>query len=411
VDAHAAAQVALGSVIGRTSAPTEPVSPTGECMIGSTREFRVSGDAAALMAAPRLWPGGWQVGTKVLAGVLWCTVAAASGPSGPRSASGPSGAGSSSSPGSFSNASNASNSSSSGGSNSQSKQEVSITAPEPRYVAPTLRDQIGRIWAPVMIDGKGPFRLVLDTGASHSAVTASVARALGILPDETAPIVLDGVTGSAVVGAIHVESLLVGDLLMRSVVLPIVPDALGGADGVLGTEGLLDKRIEIDFRNDRITIRRSHFSRAPEGYVTVPLQISGNRLLTTDAYVGSIRVTAIIDTGAQSSVANLALREALMRRRRHYSFSKDQIIDATDALAPGEGTGVPTISLGDIQIWGAHITLGDMHIFEVWKMTRKPAILIGMDALGRVDVLIIDYRRRELQILTHHSPFSTLFQP
>src|SRR6185312_5126279 len=45
-------------------------------------------------------------------------------------------------------------------------QEVSVVAPEPRYVAPTLRDRIGRIWAPVLIDGRGPFRLVLDTGAN-----------------------------------------------------------------------------------------------------------------------------------------------------------------------------------------------------------------------------------------------------
>ena len=46
-------------------------------------------------------------------------------------------------------------------------EEVLVTAPEPRYVAPTTRDAIGRIWAPVLINGKGPFRLVLDTGASR----------------------------------------------------------------------------------------------------------------------------------------------------------------------------------------------------------------------------------------------------
>ncbi len=42
--------------------------------------------------------------------------------------------------------------------------ELTVTAPEPRFVAPTRRDRIGRIWAPVQINGKGPFRLVLDTG-------------------------------------------------------------------------------------------------------------------------------------------------------------------------------------------------------------------------------------------------------
>src|ERR1044072_8016836 len=36
--------------------------------------------------------------------------------------------------------------------------EVLVEAPLPRYVAPTLRDSIGRIWAPVFINGNGPLR-------------------------------------------------------------------------------------------------------------------------------------------------------------------------------------------------------------------------------------------------------------
>ncbi|MGH8228041.1 MAG: retropepsin-like aspartic protease [Steroidobacteraceae bacterium] len=286
---------------------------------------------------------------------------------------------------------------------------MSVEAPAPRYAAPTLRDRIGRIWAPVYIDGKGPFRLVLDTGATHSAVTASVAKALGLVPDASHPIELHGVTGSAIVPSIRIESLEVGDLLIRSALLPIVPDALGGADGVLGTAGLAGMRIFIDFRNDRITIARSRGRRAPLGFVTIPLEIKHHHLLTTNARVGSVRVTAIIDTGSEVSVANLALREALLRHRSSTQFSKDEIIGATDTMAIGEGTAVPPIFIGAIAILGAHITTGSLHIFDVWHLTAQPAILIGMDALGRVDVLVIDYRRRELQILTRQSGFGPTF--
>src|SRR5580698_747083 len=132
--------------------------------------------------------------------------------------------------------------------------EVMVEAREPRYVAPTRRDQIGRIWAPVFINGRGPFRLVLDTGASHSAVTALVALALGIPTDRSPPVTLRGVTGWATVPTIRVDTLSVGDVAVDSPLLPIVPDALGGAEGVLGSEGLLGKRIFIDFRHDRINI-------------------------------------------------------------------------------------------------------------------------------------------------------------
>jgi len=136
--------------------------------------------------------------------------------------------------------------------------EVVVSTPEPRYVAPTRRDRIGRVWAPVFINGQGPFRMVLDTGASHSAVVAHVAEQLGISLLDADQVVLRGVTGAATVPAIAVETMTVGDLELQSRRLPIVNDALGGADGVLGTEGLFDKRIFIDFRHDNITIFRSH---------------------------------------------------------------------------------------------------------------------------------------------------------
>ena len=38
---------------------------------------------------------------------------------------------------------------------------IEVVNEEPRYVAPTRKDRIGRIWAPVTVNGQGPFRLAL----------------------------------------------------------------------------------------------------------------------------------------------------------------------------------------------------------------------------------------------------------
>src|SRR5437660_1615292 len=64
--------------------------------------------------------------------------------------------------------------------------EIIVETTEPQFVAPTRRDRIGRIWAPVLIDGKGPYRLVLDTGANRSAITAHTAQLMGCCPPGTA---------------------------------------------------------------------------------------------------------------------------------------------------------------------------------------------------------------------------------
>jgi predicted aspartyl protease len=276
--------------------------------------------------------------------------------------------------------------------------EILVEAREPRYVAPTRRDQIGRIWAPVFINGRGPFRLVLDTGASHSGVTAMVALALGIPTDQSPPVTLRGVTGSATVPTIRVDTLSVGDVAVDSPLLPIVPDAMGGAEGILGSEGLTNKRIFIDFRHDRITIAYSRGERAGVDFVRIPFRSLRGQLIVVDAKVGNVRVKAIIDTGGQTTVANLALRNALGRHKG--GGRPDQIIGATMVAEDGEIIAIPAIELGTIKMLDPGVTFADLYIFKQWKLTDEPAILIGMDALGVLDALVIDYRQHELHMRT-----------
>lgn len=285
--------------------------------------------------------------------------------------------------------------------------EVLIEASEPKYVAPTLRDRIGRIWAPVMINGKGPFRLVLDTGASHSAVIARVATSLGV-SEESDPILLRGVTGEAVVPAIHVDRMEVGDLLIEPSTLPIVADAFGGAEGVLGREGLPDKRIFADFRHDRLVISRSHREHAGVGFNVIPLKLSHGGLLTADVRVGSIRTQAIIDTGGQQTVGNLALRDALMKHPPKDAVT-EEIIGVTLDIQKGDAIPAPPIEIGSVKLKHVQVAFGDMFLFDHLNLTSKPTLMIGMDVLGSFDVLVIDYRMHEMQILTRGSTPSAEF--
>jgi len=239
---------------------------------------------------------------------------------------------------------------------------------------------------------------VLDTGASNSGVTAMVALALGIPTDQSPPVILRGVTGSATVPTIRVDTLSVGDVAVDSPLLPIVPDALGGAQGVLGSEGLTNKRIVIDFRHDQITITYSRDERPPRDFLRVPFRSIRGQLIVIDATVGGVYTKAIIDTGGQTSIGNLALRKALAERTMWFHGKPDQIEGATKAIQNGELIATPAIQLGPVQIRDSGVTYADLYIFKQWKLTDVPAIMIGMDALGTLDSLIIDYRRHELQL-------------
>jgi len=278
-------------------------------------------------------------------------------------------------------------------------EEVIVQTTEPRYVAPTRRDRIGRIWAPVLIDGKGPYRLVLDTGANRSAITTRAAQSLGGAP-VGATTHVTGFTGTAVVPTLHVSSMEVGDLLIGPTDLPVLTDVFGGAQGVLGIEGLGNKRIYADFLHDRLEISRSHGERARRDFIVVPLTQTASGLLVASVRVGQVRTKAIVDTGAQGTVGNMALKDALMHHTPR-TAKHEEIIGVTLDVQTGDNIPAPDIDFGKMQVKGAHITFGDMYLFQHWKLTDEPTLTLGMDLLGSFDTLVIDYNRHELQILTH----------
>lgn len=277
-------------------------------------------------------------------------------------------------------------------------QEIVVTAPEPRYAAPTTRDRIGRVWVPVLLDDKGPFRLVLDTGAQRSAIVPHVAATLGIPLDRSPPVRVHGATGSAITPTVEVALLKVGDVWIEPAHLPVVPDVFGGADGLLGMDGMQERRIYIDFRSDFVQIARSRGQRAAPGFIVVPLLRDASELAMADGEVGGVRVRAIIDTGAQATVGNEALRLALRRQVARHARGEDEIHGATGETQTGVGARVPAIRLGGLAVREAHVTFSDLHIFTRWELTDTPALLIGMDILGLVDTLVIDYRRREIHL-------------
>jgi hypothetical protein len=273
---------------------------------------------------------------------------------------------------------------------------VLVEGQEPKYVAPNTLDQIGRIWAPVKINGKGPFRLVLDTSGNSSAVTQAVADQLGIPIQESNKAKLIGVTGTAVVSVVRVESMEVGEISVGGGMLAIVPDAFGDAEGVLTPKGFGDKRVVIDFRNDMIRISRSPGAAVESGFTRIPVSTDRRQLLMFDIRVGGVKTKAILSTAGQRTIGNSALREALLKRARE---GKEQdIIGVTLDIEKGQTIAVPPVAVGELTFRNLNITFADASIFDQWKLSREPAMMIGMDVIGSLDTLIIDYKMQELHL-------------
>jgi len=115
-----------------------------------------------------------------------------------------------------------------------------------------------------------------------------------------------------------------GDVVLhRDRPMPVLTGAiLANADGILGVEGLASARIDIDFADDRVTIAHSNGRRrADAGFLTIPATLQNEGLLMVAARVGRVRTKAIIDTGAERTLGNAALRNALLLTPRRRSTS------------------------------------------------------------------------------------------
>jgi Aspartyl protease len=266
--------------------------------------------------------------------------------------------------------------------------------------APTRLGQIGRILVAVMLNGKGPFHFVLDTGASHSTLSPRTAAALGLVPTDESPAVVHGITGTDQLPTVAIESLQAGDLLLQHTRLPVVSaPMLGSSDGILGAAGLTNERVIVDFQHDRVIVSRAHGPSAVADFVRIPAKRVLGGLISVRALMDRLPVNVVIDTGSERTIGNLALRDAL--HRRHPASATNfvtEVYGATSAVSSGEVEIAPVIALGSARIAGLAVVFGGFPIFKVWDLEAKPAMILGMDALGTLQALSIDFASGELYV-------------
>jgi predicted aspartyl protease len=276
-----------------------------------------------------------------------------------------------------------------------------LADPEPLFAAPTRLDRIGRVMTHVKVNGKGPFRFVIDTGASRSTLAPHLARALGLKASVGRNVMLNGVTGAAEVPTVAVDSIEIGALKFVDQNLPVIfTSIMGNADGILGVAGFHDQRIDVDFKRDRVSVLASNGKRPHYSLVTARATRNANGLMILDIRVGRrIRAKAVIDTGAERTLGNLALQNAMNKhRRKKRDVVSAMVHGATPDITDGDVQEVKEATIGDMTLTNMEVIFADFHVFKLWKLDQEPAMLIGMDMLGVLERLVIDYRRNEVSM-------------
>ena len=97
----------------------------------------------------------------------------------------------------------------------------------------TGTEEYDRLTVPVTVEGQGPYRFMIDTGAQATVLSRELADRLGVADRKSATLV--GISSSAPIEVAPVMELGLGKRLFYIETVPLVAqDNIGSADGILG---------------------------------------------------------------------------------------------------------------------------------------------------------------------------------
>jgi hypothetical protein len=274
-------------------------------------------------------------------------------------------------------------------------------AAQAQFAVASIPGRIGMIVAPVMLNGHGPFRFMIDTGATRTVLADSTLAKLNLSADPTAMIIVRGVSGRSVVPIVHVASVDSGSMHFHDLSAPVLSGpVLSGLDGILGMDGLRGMTVSADFVHDQVVIGASSAADSNSMYA-LRGQFVSQRLLMVPGRIGGVLTEAVIDTGAAHSLGNAALL-ALLTHGRASSATRTRVngvVDATQTVQNGTLRSIPSMQLGVATLNNLSVTFGDFPVFKIWGLEGRPALLLGMDVLGTLADFSINYGKAELLVL------------
>ncbi|CAN5425591.1 hypothetical protein BH10PSE14_BH10PSE14_41350 [soil metagenome] len=252
-----------------------------------------------------------------------------------------------------------------------------------------------RMTVAVTIEGHGPYRFVVDSGADTSVVGTNIARALGLAATE--PARLHGMTASAVVGRVAVAALRVGDSTISDLQLPVLREDDLGGQGMIGIDALVEQRLMMDFDKHLITIEDARRPAPPSyGDIVVVARRRRGQLILTQASANGRAVDAVIDTGSEITIGNLALRHKLFGKRGPTLATVEGIGVTGDPLTL-QLARLDELRIGPILLRDVVIAFADVPPFAAFGLNDRPALFLGTDLMENFRRVSLDFRARKVR--------------
>lgn len=252
-------------------------------------------------------------------------------------------------------------------------------------------DRYDRMTVPVHFAGQGPYRFLIDTGSQNTVLSTALASRLSLVPSARAKLI--SIAGTMMVDTVEIDQIDLGSRSYYGLLSPLLEGRDIGADGILGLDSLQGQRVLIDFRKAVMAIDDAKILGGNRGFeIVVTARRRSGQLIMADARIDGVDTDVVIDTGAESSIGNLALAQALRRRMKEKTILTSvtgQEIEAS--MSTGRQLAIDTMKLNNVVI-----AYADSPAFAALGLTKRPALLLGMRELRTFERVAIDFQARKV---------------
>lgn len=257
-------------------------------------------------------------------------------------------------------------------------------------------EMMSRMLVRVRVNDRGPFLFLVDSGADRSVVGANLAERLELPGGK--PATLQTLAGPHRVETVMIDRLGIGDTEVGGINAPALPEQSLGADGLIGIDALSGQRLMLDFAANTITIQDGRIVAASSAdEIVVTARRRKGQLILTQGTIDGGTVYAVIDTGAQVTIGNLALRDKIFRGKRLPTSQPITLISVTGQPVTADLYIVPEMRLGGLILRRVQIAFADVPPFALFGLAKDPALLLGSDLLQNFSRISLDFRRRRVR--------------
>ena len=219
--------------------------------------------------------------------------------------------------------------------------------------------------------------------------------------DSAAGVQLHSVSGISNVSTARINDLTLTRKPEASVDAAVLDAANMGADGIVGVDLLRSQRIQFDFEKETMSIVPSDTRdfRAEPGTIVIAARRKNGRLIVTDAAADGRSMTVVLDTGSQVSIGNSTLRRRLLGDAPIAPERVVEVKSVTGGKIMGEYMFLPKLTIGGITLSNLAVIFADAHTFKQLGLDRKPALLLGMNAIRAFKKVSIDFANSKFRVV------------